>query len=831
MRRLSLACALSTALSTSLTALPATALAETSGNVIVVLDGSGSMWGQIEGKSKIAIARSSVDKVLSSLPDDRSVGLMAYGHRSKGSCSDIELVVPPAAGTKGVISSAVNALKPKGKTPLTTAVREAANRLAGEDKAATVVLVTDGIETCRADPCALGRELAESGTDFTAHVIGFGLSAREKEQVACLAEATGGEYIAAGDEVQLTDALNRTVVAAAPAPQPIKILPKKPQKPVAVDRNLLAAKNGGELVAAPNTEWLKLNDGKPDRATTYGGDGIWAFKDGKPATIDSVGILIPEKNQYNLKEIEVLVGDDGPLGEFTSLGTFKTRNLKMFKSPVQKFSFDPVKARFVKIRYLSDHGGGYIAGYETEVYGELDEAAEPSSVAVAPVERDILKASLGGELITAPNDEWLKLNDDKEDRATTYAGEGVFAFSSGKPATIDGIGVLIPARNQYNVREIEVLVGDDGPLGEFTSVGTFETQNLRHFLSPYQAFEFAPVTARFVKVRLVKDHGGGYVAAYDLQVYGSVDQAAAPYVAGTPATGTDLLAAANGGTLLAAPNDEWTKLNDGKEDRAVTYRGEGIWAFEGEQKAIFDRFELLIPGRNQYNVRQFTLSAADSLDGPFTEIGTFSTANHKDFRAPYQAFTFDPVQARYLKIALETDHGGGYIKAHEARLFGSFDLPAGSHEEAPVVTGSVPAAAEINLLAEANGGQLLAAPGDEWLKLNDGKEDRAVTYAGEGVWAFANDARATVSAVEMLIPEKDQYNIRKFEVLIGDDFDGPFVSAGEFETKNTKLFTSPYQRFDFPAIEGSLVKIIFKTDHGGGYIKAHEVRILGEFNS
>ena len=66
---------------------------------IIVLDASGSMWGQIGGEAKIAIARDTLGDVLGSVPGDLELGFMAYGHRDKGSCTDIELIVPPAAGT------------------------------------------------------------------------------------------------------------------------------------------------------------------------------------------------------------------------------------------------------------------------------------------------------------------------------------------------------------------------------------------------------------------------------------------------------------------------------------------------------------------------------------------------------------------------------------------------------------------------------------------------------------------------------------------------------------------------------------------------------------
>lgn len=83
-----------------------------------------------------------------------------------------------------------------------------------------MVLVTDGLETCDADPCALAAELESTGVDFTAHVVGFGLTEDEGAEVACLAEETGGRYLQAGDGGALTEALRETVVAAAPPPEP-----------------------------------------------------------------------------------------------------------------------------------------------------------------------------------------------------------------------------------------------------------------------------------------------------------------------------------------------------------------------------------------------------------------------------------------------------------------------------------------------------------------------------------------------------------------------------------------------------------------------------------
>lgn len=185
---------------------------------IIVLDASGSMWGQIDGTPRIAIARDVLAEVLGQTSRDIYLGLLAYGHREKGSCEDIELLIAPAPGAAAEIVGMARDINPKGKTPLSEAVRRAAEELRYGEERATVILITDGLETCNADPCALARELESGGVDFTAHVVGFGLSPEEGRQVACLADETGGKYIQAGNAEELVDAIAETVAEVAEPP-------------------------------------------------------------------------------------------------------------------------------------------------------------------------------------------------------------------------------------------------------------------------------------------------------------------------------------------------------------------------------------------------------------------------------------------------------------------------------------------------------------------------------------------------------------------------------------------------------------------------------------
>lgn len=192
------------------------------GQSLLVLDASGSMWGQIGGKAKIEIAREAVANMLANWSGSQQLGLMAYGHRSKGNCADIELLKAPGPLEKASFQQAVNALQPKGMTPISASVRMAAEQLKFTERKATVILVSDGEETCHADPCAVGKELEKLGVDFTAHVVGFDIdkNPKAKAQLQCLASSTGGRYLDARDAGELTQALREVAQAPAPAPAP-----------------------------------------------------------------------------------------------------------------------------------------------------------------------------------------------------------------------------------------------------------------------------------------------------------------------------------------------------------------------------------------------------------------------------------------------------------------------------------------------------------------------------------------------------------------------------------------------------------------------------------
>jgi len=175
--------------------------------VMIILDGSGSMWGQVKGQVKIDGARQVFAKVLPSIAPEAAVGLTLYGHRRKGDCGDIEVVSAPGKMSREALLQAVQSLQPKGMTPIAHSLQMTADLLKTYEGETTVILISDGEETCHEDPCAAVKALKTSGIKFILHVIGFGVDTKQQSQLSCLAQAGGGRYFPAGDVAGLLKAM------------------------------------------------------------------------------------------------------------------------------------------------------------------------------------------------------------------------------------------------------------------------------------------------------------------------------------------------------------------------------------------------------------------------------------------------------------------------------------------------------------------------------------------------------------------------------------------------------------------------------------------------
>lgn len=184
--------------------------------VELVVDASGSMWGAMDDRTKIQIAKQILNDALEWLPSDLSLSLRAYGHlydRREQNCEDTELLVAPGTGNRPAIRSAIRRLKPQGQTPLGYSLAQVAADFGDFQGERAVVLVTDGLESCGGDAPAEARAL-QAGAPLPVHVIGFGLEGKsddELEGLRAIAEASGGRFLTAGSATELRQALGTTI--------------------------------------------------------------------------------------------------------------------------------------------------------------------------------------------------------------------------------------------------------------------------------------------------------------------------------------------------------------------------------------------------------------------------------------------------------------------------------------------------------------------------------------------------------------------------------------------------------------------------------------------
>lgn len=187
--------------------------------LLFIFDGSNSMNAQWEKSSKIKIAKRLLTQTLDSLKyiENIEVALRMYGHQTrispgKQDCSDTKLEVPFAPGIENFdkIKSKIRGLEPKGTTPIARSLEYAADDFPECDNCRNVIiLITDGIEACDEDPCAVALALRKKGIKLKPFIIGVGLDTSYLDQFNCV-----GEFLSAETEDSFKSVLSFVISQA-----------------------------------------------------------------------------------------------------------------------------------------------------------------------------------------------------------------------------------------------------------------------------------------------------------------------------------------------------------------------------------------------------------------------------------------------------------------------------------------------------------------------------------------------------------------------------------------------------------------------------------------
>ncbi len=161
--------------------------------LLFVLDASGSMNSEWEGDTRINIARQILSDMIDSIANVPyvEVAMRVYGHQfnfKQKNCQDSKLEVAFASRNNTQIRTILDGLEPKGTTPIAYSLEQATKDFPndGKDTRNVIVMITDGIEACDGDPCAISRGLQEKGVFLKPFIVGMGIEPKYARGFDCM---------------------------------------------------------------------------------------------------------------------------------------------------------------------------------------------------------------------------------------------------------------------------------------------------------------------------------------------------------------------------------------------------------------------------------------------------------------------------------------------------------------------------------------------------------------------------------------------------------------------------------------------------------------------
>ncbi len=184
--------------------------------ILFIFDASQSMAGTWQKESKIAIARKVLIHIIDSLEQLPNVrmALRLYGHQSPvppQNCNDTRLEVPFAKGNAPLIRQKLRFVVPKGTTPIAHSLELGGSDFPtdAENCRNIIILITDGVEACDGDACAVSQDLQRKGIVLKPFVIGIGIDENFEQTFNCI-----GNYYNAAYEEKLSEVMDVVISQA-----------------------------------------------------------------------------------------------------------------------------------------------------------------------------------------------------------------------------------------------------------------------------------------------------------------------------------------------------------------------------------------------------------------------------------------------------------------------------------------------------------------------------------------------------------------------------------------------------------------------------------------
>ncbi|WP_018759042.1 vWA domain-containing protein [Paenibacillus terrigena] len=185
-------------------------------HISILLDASGSMKAQINGKSKMDSAKEAIQIFADKLPENAEVSLRVYGHKGtssqkdkKASCNSTEEIFHGQGVETNQIKTVLQDIEPAGWTPIANALKSVKQDINPETTDSVVYVVSDGIETCGGNPVQIAKELNQSKVKTVVNIIGFNVDNEGQKLLRQVATSGGGEFTSVDNDESLKKYLNK----------------------------------------------------------------------------------------------------------------------------------------------------------------------------------------------------------------------------------------------------------------------------------------------------------------------------------------------------------------------------------------------------------------------------------------------------------------------------------------------------------------------------------------------------------------------------------------------------------------------------------------------
>lgn len=183
----------------------------TKGNILFIIDSSGSMGLKIGNTTKMDLAKEAIKNFLNNTKDNVNVGIMVYGNKGSNSesdkaisCSSADTIAPIGSVTTSSVDSYLSQIQPVGWTPIGLAIKNGINAFSGkEGQKNQIIVVTDGAETCNTNPAGAASEAKASAYQIQVNVIGFAVNTSEQSSLQAISTNGGGIFSVANNADEL----------------------------------------------------------------------------------------------------------------------------------------------------------------------------------------------------------------------------------------------------------------------------------------------------------------------------------------------------------------------------------------------------------------------------------------------------------------------------------------------------------------------------------------------------------------------------------------------------------------------------------------------------